>query len=130
MKNAIVFRHVAHEGLGTLEQALRNIKVEVTNCDMFAGDEVPRSPDPYRLVISMGGPMGVDETDRFGFLLHEMKFIASAIERGTPVIGICLGAQLIARSLGARVYRAPRKEIGWLPIGLSQKGIRDPAFSG
>ena len=68
------------------------------------------------LVIAMGGPMSVNDESALPWLRPEKQFVRDAVERGVPVLGVCLGAQLIASALGARVYRNPQKEIGWFPI--------------
>ena len=73
--------------------------------------------------------MNVYEEDQYPFLRNEDLFIKEAIQRGKQVLGICLGAQLIAKALGAKVYRAPVKEIGWYEISLTEEGVRDHLFS-
>ncbi|OGW85481.1 MAG: hypothetical protein A3C35_05850 [Omnitrophica bacterium RIFCSPHIGHO2_02_FULL_46_11] len=130
MKKALVFRHVSHEGLGTLESFLKRSKIAIEYCDLFSNQPVPKSSAGYDFIISMGGPMNVDETDRFPFLLAERKFISEAIQSGKPVLGICLGAQMIARALGASVYLGTQKEIGWYSIQLTEAGQKDHAFQG
>jgi GMP synthase (glutamine-hydrolysing) len=76
----------------------------------------------------MGGPMNVYEEERYPFLKREDLFIKEAIQRGKPVLGICLGSQLIAKALGARVFKAPAKEIGWFDVSLTEEGSRDLLF--
>ncbi|MBI4358723.1 MAG: gamma-glutamyl-gamma-aminobutyrate hydrolase family protein [Candidatus Omnitrophica bacterium] len=124
----LVFRHIAHEGLGTLEAFLKRSNVSIEYRDLFRSDAVRESPQGYDFVISMGGPMNVDETERYPFLLCERKLILKAVQTGIPVLGICLGAQMIARALGAPVYRGSQKEIGWYPIELSREAEQDPVF--
>lgn len=129
MKKVLVFRHVPHEGLGTIEPFLkRHLEVEIEYCDLFSENFASKSPRDYDYVIAMGGPMNVDETERYPFLLKEREFISSAIHLGIPVLGICLGAQMIARALGAKVYPGKKKEIGWYPIQFSKEGSNDPLF--
>ena len=130
MKKALVFRHVPHEGLGTLEPFLRHSQIAIEYCDLFANHPIPKTSTPYDFIISMGGPMNVDETNRFPFLMAERNFISEAIQSEKPVLGICLGAQMIARALGAPVYPGPQKEIGWYQIQLTEAGRRDPIFQG
>jgi GMP synthase-like glutamine amidotransferase len=91
----------------------------------------PLLPDPktHDLIIAMGGPMSVNDELELPWLRDEKRFIRSAIENGKPVLGICLGAQLIASALGSRVYRNPLKEIGWFPIEATPgatEGFRFP----
>lgn len=128
MKKVLVFRHVPHEGLGTIEPFLKQSNVAIEYCDLFKQHPVPQNLDPYSFVISMGGPMNVDETDRYPFLASERTLMAKAIRENLPVLGICLGAQMIARALGARVYRGPQKEIGWYPVHFSAEASEEPMF--
>lgn len=128
MSSALVFRHVPHEGLGTIEPFLNHLKVEIEYGNLWANRLIPRDPHPYDYIISMGGPMNVDETDRYPFLKEERNLISKAIHSGIPVLGICLGAQVIARALGARVYPGPQKEIGWYPIRFQDAAKQDPVF--
>jgi GMP synthase (glutamine-hydrolysing) len=85
--------------------------------------------DRYHGLIVLGGPMNCDETARYPHLEVETETIRTAIGRGLPVLGICLGAQLIARALGARVSRNPQKEIGWYDVLPTADGERDPLFA-
>lgn len=81
-------------------------------------------------LIVMGGPMGVYEQDRYPFLKRELSFIRKAMEADKPVLGICLGSQLIAHALGARVYPNAKKEIGWYRVHLTSEGKKDPLMKG
>ena len=78
----------------------------------------------------MGGPMNIYETEIYPWLTPEKEAIRAAIDEGIPVIGICLGAQLIADTIGAKVTRNSEKEIGWFPVRLTQKTLSDPLFKG
>jgi GMP synthase-like glutamine amidotransferase len=78
----------------------------------------------------MGGPMNVYEEDKYPFLKSEDLFIKEAIQSGRSILGICLGSQLIAKALGATVFKAPVKEIGWYEVSLTKEGLKDPLFSG
>src|SRR5262249_22554762 len=95
----------------------------------FAGKPVPQTLDDAGLIV-MGGPMGVYEADRYPFLRQEMALIERAVGDGKPVLGVCLGSQLLAAALGADVYKGPQKEIGWYPITLSEAGARDRLLAG
>ncbi len=128
MKQVLVFRHVPHEGPGTLEPFLKSRNVGIEYCDLFNQSKIPKESQPYDLIISMGGPMNADETDRYPFLGSERLFLKQAIQKNQPVIGICLGSQLIARALDAKVYSGPQKEIGWFPLSLTEAGAKDPVF--
>jgi GMP synthase (glutamine-hydrolysing) len=123
-------QHAASETLGTIEDALKSARLAFDYVRAFEGHSVPLSPAAWSALIVMGGPMGVYETQRYPFLLHEMKLIGSFLHAQLPVLGVCLGSQLIAASLGANVRKGSRKEIGWHPIQLSEKAGRDPLWNG
>ena len=113
--NLHYFQHVPFEGLGCIEEwaIAHGVRISVTR--LFAG-ESPPSHEKIDWLVVMGGPMGTYEEDKYSWLASEKKFIRDAIKAGKVVLGICLGAQLIANTLGAEVYPSPEKEIGWLPI--------------
>ena len=108
-------QHVPFEGLGSIGAWLDSRGARVTSTRLF--DE-PRLPavDELDWLIVMGGPMSANDDDRLPWLVPERALIADAVAAGKVVLGICLGAQLIARALGARVYRSREPEIGWLPV--------------
>jgi GMP synthase-like glutamine amidotransferase len=87
----------------------------------------PPPVDAYDLLVVMGGPMGVGDTGKYPWMGAEKRCIAEAIEAGRSVVGVCLGAQLIAEVLGARVYRNAHREIGWFPV-TPAPGARDDAL--
>lgn len=126
----IVLQHVACETLGIITEVLAERRVEARYVRTFAGETVPPTMDGATGLIVMGGPMGVYETDRFPHLEDEMRLIRHATDAGKPVLGVCLGSQLIAAALGARVYPGPQKEIGWYEIRLSEAGATDPLLVG
>lgn len=109
------FQHVAFEGPGSIAPWLEEAGCEITNTRFF---ESARLPDLKKiaLLVVMGGPMSVNDEIEFPWLVSEKQFIREAVHSGTPVLGICLGAQLIASAMGARIYRNRVKEIGWFPI--------------
>ncbi|MEJ2657989.1 MAG: type 1 glutamine amidotransferase [Desulfobacterales bacterium] len=109
------FQHVPFEGLGSIEPWANNMTYEITSTRFFTKDPFPNLDDIDWLVI-MGGPMGIYEEEKYPWLLSEKKYIEQAIVNGKIVLGICLGAQLIADVLGAKVYPNIYKEIGWFPI--------------
>lgn len=121
MKTALAIRHVAFEDLGAFADPLRarGFTCEYRDAaDGLAGLD-PLAPD---LLVVLGGPIGACEDDAYPFLKSEGALIERRLARDRPVLGICLGAQLIARALGARVYRGPAKEIGWSPLTLTAAG--------
>ena len=109
------FQHVPFEGLGCIRPWLVTAGYEVTCTRFFESAEIP-ALEEVDFLIAMGGPMSVNDEEELPWLVEEKRFIRRAIEAGKPVLGICLGAQLIASALGARVYPNELKEIGWLPL--------------
>lgn len=114
---AFAIHHVAFEDLGNLHSQLtdRGYEISYFSATNPQHMEILSQEDPDLLVV-LGGPIGVYEEQDYPFLVTEKKIIEMQLERNRPVIGICLGAQLIASTLGARVYSGSNKEIGWRPI--------------
>lgn len=112
---AHVLQHVSFEGLGSIEEWLAKRGAEVTWTRFFEASSLPAVAG-LDLVIALGGPMSVNDEAELPWLVDEKRFVAEVVRRGTALLGVCLGAQLIASALGARVYRNPRKEIGWYEI--------------
>jgi GMP synthase-like glutamine amidotransferase/ferredoxin len=112
---AHVLQHVPFEGLGSIEPWLTARHARVTWTRFFDDPSLPDADD-VDLLIALGGPMSVNDENLFPWLRAEKSFIARVTASGRPVLGICLGAQLIASTLGARVYTGPHKEIGWHPV--------------
>lgn len=113
--NVHVLQHVPFEGLGSIETWLSGRHANLGYTRFYELTRLPEL-DGLDLVIALGGPMSVNDEEQFPWLQAEKQFLRAAIECGTAVVGICLGAQLIASALGARVYPNPVKEIGWLEI--------------
>lgn len=109
------FQHVPFEGLGSIGPWLEVHRAAVTTTRFFEDPILPEV-DGVDLLIVMGGPMSVNDEELHPWLITEKRFIAQAIRRGRAVLGVCLGAQLIAASLGARVYPNAVREIGWFPV--------------
>lgn len=108
-------QHVPFEGLGSIESWLQTNGYEISATRLFDSEELP-CLDEIDLLIAMGGPMSVNDEQEYPWLTAEKEFVRDAIHSGKAVLGICLGAQLIANSLGARVYPNAVKEIGWFPV--------------
>jgi GMP synthase-like glutamine amidotransferase len=118
------FQHVPFEGLGSIGEWLARKGARVSSTRFFERAVLP-DPDDLELLIVMGGPMSVNEEDAYPWLKEEKKLIARAIHRGIAVLGICLGAQLIASALGARVRRNEFSEIGWFAVESVDGGATD-----
>lgn len=110
-----VFQHAPFEDLGSIRCWLNERGAEVSYTRFFAGDSAPALGD-VDMLIAMGGPMSVNDEADWPWLKEEKLAVREAIARDIPVLGVCLGAQLIAGALGARVYPNAVKEIGWFPI--------------
>jgi GMP synthase (glutamine-hydrolysing) len=121
-----VVRHVAHEGLGTIADALSRCEVPWTTIDAFAGSFPQFNPHEIAGLVVMGGPMNVDEVDKHPFLAEEVRWLRQAVDAQLPVLGVCLGSQLLAKSLGRKVYANRVKEIGWYDIEILPTAATDP----
>jgi GMP synthase (glutamine-hydrolysing) len=126
----LALQHAAHEPLGTIETVLRERGVEITLVRPYDGERVPETLAGFDGLVVMGGPMGVYETDRHPYLRDEIALIERAIAARLPVLGVCLGSQLLAAALGARVAPGPRKEIGWFPVTLTAEAADDALWRG
>src|SRR6478736_1368805 len=121
-KNCLAVRHVAFEDLGLLGPLLTDrgyaIRYHEAGVERFDAESLV-APD---LVIVLGGPIGVYEAETYPFVAAEIAAIARRLDAGKPMLGICLGAQMMAAALGARVAPGPVKEIGWAPLTLTAEG--------
>ena len=122
-----VLQHVPFEGLGSIAAWLRQKNASITWTRFFEASVLP-SLDDLDLVIALGGPMSVNDEDLLPWLRAEKRFVADAIRADKAVLGICLGAQLIASALGASVYPGAHKEIGWFPVRAQRGGAGDFSF--
>jgi len=122
----LVLQHVPYEILGTLDPQLRVAGYRIRYVNFGRTPDAEPDVEKYQGLIILGGPMNVDMTDKYPHLDTEVRIIRRAIERNIPILGICLGAQLIAKTLGAKVYKNPMKEIGWYDISLTSEGKQDP----
>ncbi len=124
-------QHVPFEGLGAIEPWLGAAGYEVTRTPMYESVELP-TPEEIDFLVVMGGPMSVNHEAELGWLVPEKRLVRAAVESGKPVFGVCLGAQMIASAMGARVYRNREKEIGWFAVRAVEPatadGDGDPIF--
>ncbi|PAU78548.1 glutamine amidotransferase [Halomonas salipaludis] len=119
-------RHIGFEDLGSFEAPLREAGYEIEYVDVAEcnlEDQDPLGPD---LLVVLGGPIGVYEHEAYPFILEETRLLRTRLEAGLPTLGICLGAQLMAAALGARVYPGPAKEIGWSALKLANSDELNP----
>lgn len=128
VKKAIVIQHVPHEGLGIIGEVLTSFGISAEFVRVYRGERVPQELDRGTLLIVLGGPMGVYESERYPFLKDELNLLERAFKKDSPVLGICLGAQLMAKAAGAKVYKGGKKEIGWYDVTLTIEGARDGLF--
>ncbi len=126
--NVMVLKHVDIEGPGLIEDYLHRHGIPRRIILLQPPLDLPQIEDFTHLVL-LGGPMNVYEEDRYPFLKGEDLLIKETIQRGKKILGICLGAQLIARALRAKVFKASAKEIGWYEVSLTEFGLRDSLFS-
>ncbi|MEN8184939.1 MAG: gamma-glutamyl-gamma-aminobutyrate hydrolase family protein [Myxococcota bacterium] len=126
MPKILVFQHVPFEILGTLDPLLKSYGFRIRYVNFDRHPHARPSLEGYDGLVVLGGPMSVDDTEAHPHLSTESELVTEAIERGMPLLGVCLGAQLIARALGARVGPSPDKEIGWHPVRPTEAGLEDP----
>ena len=126
---ALVLQHIACEPPGAYEDVLRERGIELQRVELDEGDPLPDWRE-FDAIIAMGGPMSAGDDATLPWLSAEKRLIADAVAAGKPFWGVCLGVQLLAASLGARVYPGPVPEVGILPVALTLDGLADPVFAG
>lgn len=126
MKPLLVCRHSPEDTPGILGHVLGQRGQPWLEYRAFDPGAINFDPLQHAGLIVLGGPMCANDTERHPFLAMEMTWLATAVQLQLPVLGICLGAQLLARVLGARVYKNPKPEIGWIPVSLTPEGLEDP----
>src|SRR5689334_6463793 len=152
MSKAVILQHVAHEGPGRIVPVFRDFGIPTEVRHLYKGDEVPTDLDELRLLVVLGGPMGVSDVggDKYPFLAQEVATLQRLVAADRPVLGICLGAQLLAHAAGAKVYpnvkmappagpgqppkpvepTEPLPEVGWLPVTFPFPGGTEPIVFG
>jgi GMP synthase-like glutamine amidotransferase len=128
--NVLIIMHVEAEGPGTLGTFLESRGAVLHTVRLHKGDPLPDDPRNYSAIVSLGGPMNVYEDDKYPFLKEETPFLKRAVHAEIPTVGICLGAQMIAKACGAEVIKSPREEIGWGMVSLTDEGRVDELFKG
>jgi GMP synthase (glutamine-hydrolysing) len=130
MAKVVVIQHHPVETLGTIADALAASGLACQYVRTFEGHPVPKELNGVGGLIVMGGPMGVYETERYPYLRDEMALVESALSRNKPLLGVCLGSQLLASVLGARVAPSGGKELGWHRVSLTPAAVEDRLFRG
>jgi len=126
MKTLMALRHVDFEDLGELEPLFTQAGMSIQYLDATRASLAGIDPFEADVMVVLGGPMGVYEAARYPYLQDEIRILKHRIEGGRPTLGICLGAQLIAAAMGAKVFPGGWQEIGWAPIALSDAGRQGP----
>ncbi len=126
--NMFVLRHVAFENEAGIGAWARNNGYAIRGTDLFKGEPLPE-PESADLLVVMGGPMGVYDEKLYPWLSEEKRFLEKSISSGKKIIGICLGAQLLADVLGAKVYTNRYREIGWFPVRKKPAAADVPVVS-
>ena len=122
----VALRHVAFETAGILEDLFAKRGWSFSYLDVPTANLADFDPLAPDLLLILGGPIGVNDTQNYPFLTQETALIKRRLDEDKPTLGICLGAQLIAKALGARVYKGPAPEIGWKPLLLTAGGKISP----
>jgi GMP synthase (glutamine-hydrolysing) len=120
-KKILSILNINVETLGTLEPLFRSAGFQIEEVNAQE-DQVPLNSDQYNAIVILGGPMSA--YDNLSYLAREQELIRNAIRKEVPVLGICLGSQLIAQAIGGMVHKGPKKEIGWSEVTLSPNGLK------
>jgi GMP synthase (glutamine-hydrolysing) len=129
-KHVSIIQHHPVEDLGIIAEILHQAGIAPQYIRSFEGQSVPKEIGDGAGLIIMGGPQSAYQQDRFPWLRDEMRLIEDALNRGRPILGICLGSQLLAAALGAKVYHGKQKEIGWHRITFTDFAGKDILFAG
>lgn len=126
LRTAIAIRHVHFQDLGIFEAVLNGAGYKLHYHDIWVSDFETLDPQEPDLLIVLGGPVGVQETDAYPFLIQERALIRKRLDAGRPLFGICLGAQQISAALGATIVPLPVKAIGFMPLTITKEGFQSP----
>ncbi len=128
-RNLLIIKQVEDEGPGLIEKIFTTHGWAIETIELSRGEELPSGFDEVGAVVVLGGPMNVHEEAKYPFLIEEEHYIRKALIGEIPLLGICLGAQLLAKTCGARVKKAPQREIGWCRVKKTGEGENDSLFS-
>lgn len=130
MQNILILQHEPHEGLGALEPLFAADGRKVKTHHLYSGDSVPLEEElcVWDGIVILGGAMSANDDKKFSFIRDELALVPQAVKLKIPLLGICLGSQIIAKALGAKVYRGAQKEIGWYPLTLTESASKDAIF--
>ncbi len=129
-KEILVLQHVEAEGPGLIKAVAEAEGFCLHTIRLFRGEKLPRDTRRWSAIVVMGGPMGVYDEAEFPFISDELRLLKSAFGLKIPVLGVCLGAQLMARAAGAKVMRGDKKEIGFYRLRLTPAGRGDTLLLG
>ena len=122
--SVLICKNIRAEGPGTIEDYLRLKNIPYKILELSTGEALT-NPDNFSTLIMMGGPMSVNESEIHPYIKEEEKLVRDFTLKGKRILGICLGAQIMAKALGANVYAGRQKEIGWYDIELTGEGLKD-----
>lgn len=126
----LITQQVSVEGPGLISDFFADVTWQIKIVDFEKGDTLPHGVSEIEALIVLGGPMNVYEEKKYPFLKKEHKLIQDALKQEIPILGICLGAQLLAKACAAPVKKSLHEEIGWHKIDLTNEGKKDPIFQG
>lgn len=126
--NVVFLKNTTAEGPGTMEEYVKSRKMPFSIIDLSLGEALP-SIESFTHLVVLGGPMAVYEMHLYPYLREEARFIERAAGSGKSILGVCLGSQMLAHVLGAKVYAGPEKEIGWYEVALTDDGMKDKCMS-
>lgn len=119
--------HAPFEKLGVIENWISEKNHILSTTHSYNGEKLP-DVSAFDFLLVMGGPQSLSELDQYPYIRDEIKLVNQTIEKNKPVLGICLGAQIIAEALGAKTEKSPNKEIGLYPVEVTKEGLDDPVF--
>ncbi|MEE2962161.1 MAG: type 1 glutamine amidotransferase [Myxococcota bacterium] len=126
MKRILVFQHVPYEPLGTLDPLLKKAGFRIRYVNFSREPKANPSIEKYDGVVALGGPMNVGQVEDYPHLATEIRVLQKCIANEMPILGICLGAQLLSKALGGKVTPNPQREVGWYDVTLTEEGQKDP----